>query len=112
MCSPTVWPITYITEEEEEEEEMMNCKWIGPIQNSYLHGNDLKTLTNVLAPDCMKACEQEASFKCVSFDYIYSQRKCMLSNVDRSKAKLTIAANYQFYERDCSRKSFSLLSVL
>ena len=85
--------------EKDEEEE---CIFVGPIQGYYMVGNDIKSLTNVEAADCKKACEEETSFKCLAFDYNKVSRKCNLQAKNRHDGKLTAHASLDFYERRCN----------
>ena len=87
--------------EETTEDE---CVWVGPVNAAYLSGYDKKAIRDVTAGDCMKACEQEVTFTCVSFDYIYNSRMCYLSDRDRTQSKLSASASYQYYERNCDSK--------
>ena len=93
----------------DEEEDVLidageGCTWVGPINNGYINGQDKKTLTDMLASDCMKICQEETTFDCKSFDYNYGTRTCYLQEKDRNTVKLTTSSTYQYYELDCSRK--------
>lgn len=97
----------YIGKRDAEDEEGVDagtrCTWVGPINNYYLHGNDQKTIKDVLASDCMRLCQEETSFDCVSFDYNYLARTCYLSIYGRFTHKLSMSGTYQYYELDCNR---------
>ena len=80
------------------------CVWVGPIKYNRVWERNAKTLENVLPPDCMNACNEETSFDCVSFDYVYDSRLCHLQKVDRSDVVLTFGEHAQYYEKDCNRE--------
>ena len=48
--------------------------------NAAISGHNNKSLEDVSALECMRACINERGFKCVSFDYNKNEMKCDLSD--------------------------------
>ena len=86
---------------DKDDEVEKDCVWLGPIENFYISGNDAKTLYTISLEDCKKACEDETSFDCISFDYYVSVKYCYLSKIDRHDVTLSSSTAYHYYERRC-----------
>ena len=77
------------------------CVWQGPIKDRYISSYDHKTVTDVTEAECKKACEDEETFYCESFDYYTSVRKCYLSRTTRYDVALSSSTSYAYYEYNC-----------
>lgn len=53
---------------------------------------------------CKDACEVECSFRCVSFDFLPSSKRCYLQMVNRYQYALSSSTSYDYYERNCYSK--------
>ena len=82
---------------------------MGPIKGHYVPSQDSKTLTGIEIDDCKKACEDQTTFKCISFDYYVAVKYCYLQAVDRHSAILTAHAAFDYYERRCDGRRFNVI---
>lgn len=71
----------------------------------HLPAADHKRLNDVTPEQCKKACEEEVTFHCMSFDYNYANRFCLMSLNSRYDSKISTEVNYEYYERVCYGKS-------
>lgn len=77
-----------------------DCQWERR-KNIHMPFADDKKLTGVTPDQCKKACEEEVTFHCMSFDYNYASSFCFLSRSSRYESILSPLVNYDYYERVC-----------
>ena len=77
------------------------CHWLEVIEGRVVSGNDRVNLKNMDVAACKKACEEQETYKCMSFDYRPGTSECWLQTVDRFSARLTTSSTFNYYERDC-----------
>ena len=80
------------------------CEWQAVKENRYISGNDLKTLTGMTPDTCRQACENEQTFRCMSFDFLKTNNYCYLQRVNLYRVAVSNHANYDYYERTCKSK--------
>ncbi|ELT94232.1 hypothetical protein CAPTEDRAFT_214176, partial [Capitella teleta] len=81
-----------------------HCVWEAEMSGVLVSGNDLLTLTSKTVDECKKACEDESTFHCQSFDYHTATSKCFLSVASRYTTALVVHTSYSYYERNCQVK--------
>lgn len=82
-----------------------SCFWLDPFPGYVVDSQDLKHLTHVNVDECKKACEEEKTFNCFSFDYRESTDECWLQRVDRFSIRIRSSAPFTYYERSCRGQS-------
>ena len=68
------------------------------VYKAHTPSNNHKTLHGLSAEACARACEQESSFSCRSFDYNSAAKKCILSKAYRETVSIISSKEYDYYE--------------
>ena len=74
--------------------------YLPPVVGTYLSGHNDKEFKGTVQ-ECFKACAEEKSFVCKSFDYVKSGRYCNLSKVARGGPGVSMgrSTDYSYYQR-------------
>ena len=68
--------------------------------NLYLPGNDVLRLRGVYPDECARACVEETSFNCLSFDYNKPTRECDMSDTTGTEnGELYSDPVFDYYEK-------------
>ena len=78
-----------------------DCPFIGPITGLAISNNNLVTVYDVTAEECMERCRTETTFVCKSIDYKRPEKLCHLQIVNRDDVALSNWPDYDYYEKSC-----------